>query len=264
MGEHAEQNSEIGDLESRADKVMTHPAFQKARDLANPESGFYRAIAEAEREYRALEEKSAHLEEENLHLRKELEEEKALTAKLRPLAITDGLTGAYNHRYFREELKTEMKRSDRSKTPLSLLFIDIDDYKSFNDTYGHDAGDYVLQELTRIAKAVLRETDIFARYGGEEFAAILPDTNEEDAKHAAERLRKAVENADLEYKGEKMNFTISIGVAAHRSESADDFITNADKLMYLAKDAGKNCSVTRNFAEKELGIDLSLYSNKKQ
>ena len=276
MGEPAENQTERGGIEG---KVLTHPAFQKARELANPESGFYRALAAIEKDYRALEEENARLREELkakksvdwtdfdqslARLEEDLRAEKERNARLEPLAITDGMTGAYNHRYFMEQLETEIKRSNRNKRPLALLFTDIDNYTDFNNTYGHQAGDYVLQELVRISKGVLRETDIFARYGGEEFVAIMPDASEEEAEIAAERLRKVIENTKLYYKGQELNFTISIGVAPHRSESSDDLITNADKLMYLAKDLGKNCVVSRKFAEDELDVDLSLYSGKKQ
>jgi diguanylate cyclase len=203
-------------------------------------------------------------------LRKKLVEERQTrkryqseVERLQPLAIIDGLTEAYNHRYFMDQIYTEIYRSIRKERPLTLLFMDIDDFTDFNNTYGHQAGDYVLKELSRIARIVLRETDIFARYGGEEFAAIMPDTTEEKAEYAAERLRKTIENTELEYKGEKLNFTVSIGVAPMRSTESDDLITDADKLMYLGKALGKNCVVSRSFAEDELGVDLSKYSGKK-
>jgi diguanylate cyclase (GGDEF)-like protein len=246
-------------------KIVTHPAFQRVIESASSEpEEFYAALRTLQTSYEAKEAEAEDLRQKLEEAEKALEKEKRESQRLRPLAFTDGLTGAYNHRYFMEQLETEVRRSDRNRRPLSLLYTDIDNYTDFNTLHGHQAGDYVLKELTGIARKVLRDTDIFARYGGEEFAAIMPDTTEEQAESAAERLRKAVENADLEYKGEKLHFTLSIGVAPHRSESADDLITVADKLMYLGKILGKNCVVSRSYAEKELDFKSSTYSSEKQ
>jgi diguanylate cyclase (GGDEF)-like protein len=248
MGEPAKKgDSEEGTLD---EKVLTHPNFQALREKDSSSSGFYRAIATVEDAFRTI-------EAENQRLKDEVE-------RLRPLVVRDGLTGAYNHRYFREQLEIAVKESSRYSNPLSLMMIDIDHFKRFNDTYGHQAGDYVLKHLTEIAVGVLRETDIFARYGGEEFTVIMSNTTEEDAGIAAERLRQKIENTEFKYKGQKLDVSVSVGVASRKSESADDIIKIADKLLYIAKDSGRNRAISRDFAEKELGIDLALYRAKEE
>ena len=110
------------------------------------------------------------------------------------LSITDGLTKLYNHRFFQDALKREFARSQRHQTPLSLALLDIDHFKRFNDTYGHQQGDVVLQELARTLRGQVRNLDVVARYGGEEFAVIMPDASPEVALRVAERLRAAVES----------------------------------------------------------------------
>jgi len=250
MGEPAEQPDEREDLDK---KVLTHPAFQEVRDLASSQPDeFHAAMATIEDGYSAMEQKVRDLEEKLEAERKEKERYRKEIDRLKPLTIRDGLTGAYNHRYFMDQLETEVRESNRYHNPLSLMIIDIDHFKGFNDNHGHQAGDYVLRCLTEIATNVLRETDIFARYGGEEFAAIMPNTSEKEAEEAAERLRQAVESYDLRYMGQKLSITISVGVASHKTESADDLITKADQPLYVAKDLGRNCVVSRSFAEDVL------------
>lgn len=263
MGETAKKpGSETGDLER---KIVTHPAFQRVIESASSKSeGFHEALAEVETHYNAMETENGRLRQELEKTRQALERAEKERERYRPLAIRDGLTGAYNHLYFQEQLETEIKRSGRSGRPVSLIMMDLDYFKMFNDNYGHQAGDYVLKELNKIAGKVLRESDIFARYGGEEFAVILPDTDEKKAEEVAERLRKAVENAGMTYKGQKLEVTLSLGVISEKTESADDIITKADNLLYTAKDLGRNCVVSRNFLEDELDIDLSLYGSEKQ
>ncbi|MBW2966756.1 diguanylate cyclase [Candidatus Woesearchaeota archaeon] len=266
MGEPAEKSNKE-DLEG---KVLTHPALQRVKELGSSESsGFYQAIQEAEKSYKDIEQKYNESEQKVKELEQRLEKErqenerqKKEIDRLKPLAIKDGLTAAFNHRYFVDQLEAGIKEASAENKPLSILMIDIDHFKEFNDNYGHKAGDYVLKQLSFIANTVLRDTDIFARYGGEEFAVIMPNTNEEEAEKAAERLRKAVENAPLHYIGQKLDVTISIGVAPYTSESVDDLIIKADQPLYAAKDLGRNCVVSRSYA-KELGIDLSLYGGKK-
>ena len=125
--------------------------------------------------------------------------EKLRTAKdqLEVLAITDGLTEVYNHRYFMEHIHDRFEEAKRESTPLSLLMIDIDHFKTFNDNHGHMTGDLVLRKIAHILRSSCRTEDIVARYGGEEFAIILPDTNSQEAQLVAERIRTAVENHHL-------------------------------------------------------------------
>ena len=195
-------------------------------------------------------------------------------------AITDGLTGLYNHRYFYERLAQESARAQRYGLPLSLLMLDIDDFKAFNDQYGHPAGDLVLAQVGRLlATQLRRDVDVAARYGGEEFAVILPNTAREGAevvgdrivreiaaldgrfsfevlagygdgagppaqgegaRVVGERIRHAVETTTV-VGGGAVNVTVSVGVAAHPGAGdPDELVREADKALYLAKRMGKN------------------------
>jgi len=156
------------------------------------------------------------------------------------LSITDGLTGLYNHRHFQEQLEVEVKRGQRYDLNLSLIMIDLDHFKEFNDSYGHLEGDSLLRKIAQILKSSLRETDFVARYGGEEFAVILPETNKEGASIAAERVRRAISEQIFGEVGAKM--TISLGVASYPDDAClrADLIRKADEALYRAKREGRN------------------------
>lgn len=160
------------------------------------------------------------------------------------LAFTDPLTGLYNHRYFQESLHQEFIRSRRYEKPLSLMIIDIDHFKKFNDTWGHLTGDKVLIGVGEaFIRSVRSEIDTVARYGGEEFAILLPETPLVGARLFAERVRTAVETNPVEADGKKLPVTISIGVACTlvtNCEKTSDLIAAADMALYAAKDAGRN------------------------
>lgn len=159
------------------------------------------------------------------------------------LSITDGLTKLFNHRYFQDALKREFTRSDRHRNPLSLALLDIDHFKRFNDTYGHQQGDVVLQELARTLRGQVRSLDVVARYGGEEFAVIMPDAQPEVALRVAERLRAAVETHPVPGPSGPLRVTISLGVAsAPHAELATPaaLIAAADRALYRAKELGRN------------------------
>lgn len=170
-------------------------------------------------------------------------------------AISDKLTGLYNHAYLKHFLDFEIKRSLRQKLPLSLLMIDIDKFKRFNDTLGHLAGDRVLKVLGEIIKDNVREIDLPARYGGEEFAVVLPSVDIDKAMVAAERIRTAVQEysfpSDTSLAMKKI--TVSIGVAVYLSHynNADGLIKRADHALYQAKREGRNlvCSYQENPSE---------------
>lgn len=153
------------------------------------------------------------------------------------LSNSDSLTGLWNHGYFQYLLEEEIKKSSLAKSRFTLLMIDIDDFKAFNDNYGHQAGDSVIREISGIFKDVSRKIDIIARYGGEEFGIILPLTKKQEALVLAERIRKAVETR----RGFK-NITISIGMASfpENGDTKEDLIAKADKALYEAKRSGKN------------------------
>ena len=166
-----------------------------------------------------------------------------LRERLRIQSIRDGLTGLFNRRYLDETLPREIHRAERSKNPISVLMLDIDSCKKFNDTYGHDAGDIVLKRIAETVLANIRPSDIACRYGGEEFTIVLPDTQLEIANARAESLREAVSLTELQHNGKDLgNVTISLGVASYPQHGAtrDTLIKSADEASYQAKQAGKN------------------------
>jgi diguanylate cyclase (GGDEF)-like protein len=169
-------------------------------------------------------------------------------------ALRDGLTKAFNKRYFAERLDSEYTYAIRHDAPLSLMFLDIDHFKRINDVHGHPAGDYVLIELAKIAHGVLRNEDIFARYGGEEFAVVSRGTEVSEAQSLAERLRKAVEEHAFSYEGKSIPVTISVGVARVPRPgigSPAEFIALADETMYTAKRSGRNRCCVASDAEPQ-------------
>jgi len=170
------------------------------------------------------------------------DEQNRIMEKLKNLAITDGLTKLYNSRHFYNQLLLEVDRTNRYHRPLSLLLLDIDYFKAYNDNFGHLEGDVVLFRLGQIIKSCLRTMDSAYRYGGEEFTVILPETDGEEASTVAQRIRTAVENEKfISPQGKRGSITISIGVAEYQAkESPKTFIMRSDKAMYEAKTLGRN------------------------
>jgi len=170
------------------------------------------------------------------------------------LSRKDGLTELYNHRFFQQLLDTEVSRAERYQRVVSLLMIDIDDFKQFNDSHGHPAGDVLLRTLARLLKRSSRNCDFVARYGGEEFAVIVPEVRTDSASRMSERLRRLV--AETEFEGEEAmpggRLTISIGVATYptQAENKTELLEHADQALYRAKSAGKNCVAV--FGEESL------------
>lgn len=165
-----------------------------------------------------------------------------LYQQMERLATTDGLTELNNHRHFQEILASEVERSRRYKRPLSLLLLDIDHFKSFNDTYGHPVGDLVLKEISACIRKSIRINDVPARYGGEEFTVIIPETAEEGALITAERIRSTIESHVIRSLDKELKVTVSIGCATHPSlaGSQQELIDNADKALYYSKEHGRN------------------------
>jgi diguanylate cyclase (GGDEF)-like protein len=164
-------------------------------------------------------------------------------SKLVLLATTDPLTGAFNRKVFLEKAHTEFNRSKRYKKPLSVLMLDMDYFKKINDTHGHMMGDIILKAVVDECSLNLRTPDVFARIGGEEFAAILVETNEEEAMMVSERLRKSIAELNVLDGQKPVGFTVSIGVT-HLKSSDDNFemlLQRADKALYAAKENGRNC-----------------------
>jgi two-component system cell cycle response regulator len=163
---------------------------------------------------------------------------KALNQRLQSLAVTDGLTGLHNHRAFQDYLEEQFQTAMRNKQPLALILMDVDHFKQYNDTYGHQAGDEVLRQVAQILQANVREGDFVARYGGEEFVVVLPRTDSESAVAVAERLREAVQSAEWQLRP----VTGSFGVASIRPdmETRQELIESADQALYQAKKNGRN------------------------
>ena len=203
--------------------------------------------------------KPVRFEELLLRLRRVLKERRLtqervhMLDKLKRLSITDGLTKLYNSRYFYNQLKAEIDRTSRYERPLSLLLLDIDQFKEYNDNFGHLEGDKVLVRLGQVIKSCLRKMDSAYRYGGEEFTVILPETEGDEAATVAERIRSSVslEKFFPKDQGEHYTITISIGVTEYiRDEEVAIFVQRADKAMYLSKQSGRN-RVSCLFASKQ-------------
>ena len=170
-------------------------------------------------------------------------------AQLYELAITDGLTKLFIYRHFHYLLDNEIKRALRYRHSLSLLMMDIDNFKDINDTYGHQVGDELLRAIAETIANDCRKIDLPSRYGGEEFSLILPETKKENASIIAERLRYKIEHLVLDIKdGPKISPTISIGISGLPDDTDDkeDLIQKADKALYFAKNNGKNCVAEYN------------------
>lgn len=186
------------------------------------------------------------------NLSRELEEK---NTRLNDLVNIDGLTGVYNHRYFQHALDQEISRTRRHNYSLSILLIDIDHFKNFNDTYGHQIGDFVLTEFAACIRSNIRQYDTLARYGGEEFVVILPETDVEQGFCVAEKLRKTIESHTFDNDGETYHVTASFGQATGQPATETDFskndlISQADQALYEAKKKGRNQVVTYGSKKK--------------
>lgn len=168
---------------------------------------------------------------------------------MRRTSHIDTLTGVNNRRFLEQRIGEEIDRSQRNGDPLSCLFLDIDHFKSINDTYGHQAGDHVLSTIAKMIKKQLRSNDVLARYGGEEFVALLSTIDETKAQDIAERIRKSTKELEVRFSDQTINVTISIGLSAYQpsgeaklstSEVASQLIHSADDALYAAKQNGRD------------------------
>jgi diguanylate cyclase (GGDEF)-like protein len=201
------------------------------------------------RNQREIEETNRDLTEKNTRLQQANE-------VLNQLSITDGLTKLHNHRFFQDHLTREIKRVDRAGEALSMLLIDIDDFKQLNDRFGHAAGDELLMRLAPILNAAIRETDLAARYGGEEFVILAPNTDLSGAYRLAEKVRTSIAESSfiLDDSLRPMRVTVSVGVAQFQG-NRKRFFQKTDEALYRAKAAGKNCvKVDEDDAEDIEGI----------
>lgn len=174
-----------------------------------------------------------------------ISEQKYIERRLQRLAEVDDLTGVYNRRFFMKNLEKEFEIARRRNRELSLICMDVDHFKSINDRFGHLVGDQALQHLAASIQKQLRGEDILARTGGEEFAILCLSTGLQDAFYLAERVREAVEAVEIKTEQGSLKMTISLGIADvdRRDENMHSFISRADKVLYAAKDAGRNRSL---------------------
>ena len=175
----------------------------------------------------------------NDELIKSREQEKTTIKELERISRSDQLTGLYNRRYFSERLMEEVERIKRNHTSACLIMLDIDFFKSINDTYGHPSGDLVLQEISATLRSILRSTDLLARWGGEEFMILLPETNPEHATIFAERMRKAIEEMTIK---DVKKVTASFGVVEYDNSvgTIETALRYVDDALYKAKAQGRN------------------------
>ncbi|MBI9049752.1 MAG: diguanylate cyclase [Anaerolineaceae bacterium] len=158
-------------------------------------------------------------------------------------SIHDALTGMYNRRYLDEVLPREIANAERSHSPISFVMMDIDHFKTINDTYGHAAGDMVLQKLSEFFKKHIRVGDLIFRYGGEEFLALLINTTIESALHFAERWQQSLPECCINIDGKEIKITISMGIAEFKKHgiTSEEVLHAADRALYQAKSQGRNC-----------------------
>jgi len=174
-----------------------------------------------------------------LHYATDVTKHKRMEKELRCLSVTDCLTNCYNRRFFMQKLEEEIERAKRNGNKFSLIMLDIDQFKSINDRFGHNAGDLVLKSMAEMIKNRIRKIDTLARWGGEEFVLLLPDTPVENAARLAEELRESLSRMDIQGVG---RVTASFGVAGYcPGDSVDSLVNKADNMMYEAKAAGRNC-----------------------
>ena len=221
--------------EGKENELLDVPREGELAELAN---SFNVILAERDETIEKLEEAKERIEK--------------LAGRVRQQAVIDGLTGAYNRRYFQMQFKREMERAERNGQNLGLGMIDVDKFKDFNDTHGHPAGDRMLKKLAELIQENIRDSDTVCRYGGDEFTVILPETgegpmNRKNGRKILQRVKKAVENHEFEG-GQGLSgpirdhITISAGLAMfpHDARDAEEVVIHADRMLYRAKEEGRN------------------------
>ncbi len=217
-------------VQQRLEAIGKHmQTFRQAEEERN---------TQAEQRIQELNERMRSLERESGELRDRIREE-------RRLALIDGLTGVPNRLAYEERVAQEFARWKRFGEPLSVVLMDIDNFKVVNDTYGHKAGDKVLKTIGQLLASKLRATDFLARYGGEEFVVLMPGADAENATRVADKLREEVRSCGFHYRGNDVEISISCGIAAVTGDDQpDDTFERADQAMYRAKEQGRNRCVT--------------------
>ncbi len=212
------------------------------------EDAFYAELTKINNELvntqRELNRKTVALEKLNQQLQSEIEERQRVETRLRDLSQRDPLTGAFNRRYFIQVCQDEISRTNRYRHPIAIIMLDIDHFKKVNDTYGHPIGDEVLVQFSKTCQSHLRTTDVFARYGGEEFIILLPETDKNQAKSVAERLREVIAELSITGREKSFQITSSFGVSDigidDFNKSLEEVLNEADQALYQAKLNGRN------------------------
>lgn len=218
--------------------VNSKPLFLPGSDLPISVVATFSDITERRRHEDLIQQQIVQIKDYTVVLEAQKMELEAVNAELETLALRDGLTGPSNRRAFGQRVALEMGRAVRYGLPLSLLLLDVDHFKEYNDTFGHVAGDDVLKTLSQVLHTQGRETDFFARYGGEEFVIILPHTDSTGALTLAERLRIAI--ADAPWPARPVTASIGAATLLPSMEAEDDLVSAADRALYAAKAAGRN------------------------
>lgn len=227
---------------SAGEKIVRLPHATSRDEVGLLTRAFKEMTTRIETNAREIEAANRHVEEVNDELRTRNDELHAANEVLAQLSITDGLTGLHNHRYFQDALAKEAKRANRTEEPLSLVLIDIDHFKKWNDRLGHAAGDQILTRIAQVMNTLLRSSDVLARYGGEEFALLAPETSLEGAQQLAEKIRSTIAETQffIDPPSEHENVTVSMGVALYAGVRTQLF-NDADQALYRAKDSGRDC-----------------------
>jgi diguanylate cyclase (GGDEF)-like protein len=239
------------------DTEVAIPGRHRNDEIGVLTRAFHEMMVRLKRNKDELEEKRIEIEDANHRLIAQNQELHRVNEVFEQLSITDDLTKLHNHRFFQESLPREMKRAERTGEPLSLILLDIDDFKQLNDRYGHSVGDAVLRRVADVMIAEVREMDLLARYGGEEFALLASQTTLEGAVALAEKLRVAVSEARFSVLAldgpSEIRVTLSGGVTTYRGDEKA-FFNEADRALYRAKAAGKDCIVV---SDEEDPLSLS-------
>lgn len=215
-------------------KVNIYPQFD--------DNGELQAFMAVETDISAPKLAQTQLEQQASELRSEIQRREKLEQELRAMAYQDSLTGLYNRRYFFEQFATEISRSQRYATPLSLILLDIDYFKVINDSHGHDAGDWVLAEVAQVLQQEVRESDLVARVGGEEFAILATETDLQASEGLAERIRRSLADNRMHFEKVELSVTASFGITpvGSQNDSSSDAYRRADAALYQAKRSGRN------------------------
>jgi diguanylate cyclase (GGDEF)-like protein len=175
-----------------------------------------------------------------------------LREKLRTQSVRDPLTGLFNRRYMEETLERELRRAERKAVPVGIIMLDLDHFKTFNDSFGHLGGDALLRSVGEFVQARFRREDVVCRYGGDEFAIILPETSLEATGQRAEQLREEIKTLQVQYRGKPLSgITLSAGLAAfpEHGTALDNLMQSADTALYRAKIEGRDRVVTAHSPE---------------